>query len=349
MKKNIAALTVGGLLLLSAPAWSTGAVSYGEGWIEDFDEAVKVAKDQKKDLFVDFTGSDWCGWCIRLHDEVFKFEEFTTAVTKDYVLVSLDFPRGEEAQAKVPNPERNKELQQKYGVGGFPTILLMRSDGVVYGKTGYQKGGAEAYVEHIAELRKNRDDLEAVEKTLAAYEAAGADGKEAALSNLLDTLSSLQSGSTLASKLSAPARTALELDPKNEKGLKLKAVYGLSKGGEYDETLRAAVRELDPKNAHGALEYSIRGQFQQVKDEATARAALAELDALNLLTIKDKRVGFDLNFTAAGWAAGPMQDAATAAAYAAKAKAIGSDEEDKLEVLEELLGTKVEEEGDGGQ
>jgi thioredoxin-related protein len=340
LKKNIAALTVGGLLLFSVPAFA------GDGWIEDFDEAVKVAKEQKKDLFVDFTGSDWCGWCIRLHDEVFKFEEFTTAITKDYVLVSLDFPKSEEARAKVPNPDRNREVQLKYGVQGFPTILLMNSNGVVYAQTGYEAGGAEAYVEHIAELRKNRSDLDAIEKALAIYEAATPEEKEAELSKLLDAMVGLSPGSSLASLLFEPARKAMELDPENKKGLKLKAVLGLCKAGESDEPLRTAALELDPKNAHGALEYSISNQFRAVKDEETARAALAALDILNTLVIKDNSLAFDLNFTAAGWAGGPMKDMTLAASYAAKAKAIGTDDQRKRDFLDGILSEPEKGEGD---
>ena len=90
------------------------------GWLTDFDKAVETAKQEKKDLLVDFTGSDWCGWCIKLKEEVFDHDEFTKAVTPHFVLVALDYPRGEEAKAKVPNPERNKELSRSTGSRAFP-------------------------------------------------------------------------------------------------------------------------------------------------------------------------------------------------------------------------------------
>ncbi|MGB0767609.1 MAG: hypothetical protein ACPGYV_07840, partial [Phycisphaeraceae bacterium] len=82
---------------------------------------------------------------------------------KNWVLVALDFPRDEEIKAKVPNPERNKELQAKYGVRGFPTILLMTADGEVFGRTGYQAGGPEKYLEHMAELRAGRQQIADIE------------------------------------------------------------------------------------------------------------------------------------------------------------------------------------------
>ncbi len=339
MKKNIAALTVGSLLLLSSPATA------GEGWIEDFDEAVKIAKAENKDLFVDFTGSDWCGWCIKLHDEVFQHEEFSTAIKKDYVLVYLDFPRKEENIAKVPNMTRNRELQQKYGVRGFPTIMLMNSAGVAYAQTGYQPGGPEEYVKHIAELRKNREKLEVVEKAVAAYEQASAEQKTAALEGLLDTLVAMDAGSSLAAMLFDHARSAFEIDPKNEKGLKLKAVHGLAKAGQWDAELAQAAKEVDGKNTHGALEILVQAQFQKVRDGDAAKAAIAELDALNELGFKDSALGFELNFTAAGWAAGPMSDPALAAGYADKAKAIGPPDPKRAEFLDKLIERIEQEKG----
>jgi thioredoxin-related protein len=80
-------------------------------WIADYDKAVEAAKAQKKDLFVDFTGSDWCGWCKRLDAEVFSKPEFLDPIQKEYILVSLDFPNAEAIKKKVPNPARNAELR----------------------------------------------------------------------------------------------------------------------------------------------------------------------------------------------------------------------------------------------
>ena len=133
-----------------------------------------MAVAEGKDLLVDFTGSDWCGWCIKLHDEVFEHDIWMEGAQKDYILVALDFPRAEEIKAKVPNPERNEELQAKYGVRGFPTILMMTSDGEVYGRTGYQAGGPEKYLEHMAELRADgRKALKMSKRIQGAFEAAG--------------------------------------------------------------------------------------------------------------------------------------------------------------------------------
>jgi len=332
--KNIAALTLGGLLLLSAPAVAS------DGWIADFDKAVELAKAEKKDLFVDFTGSDWCGWCIKLDSEVFSHEAFTKGVENNYVLVSLDFPRKEENIAKVPNLERNKELQQKYGVRGFPTVLLMSSEGQVYGKTGYQPGGPESYVEHINELRKSgRGPLIKAENALKRYnEAAEGTAKSEALEGILAVMNELDFASPLAEQLIEPARTAFTLDPENKSGLKLRALKAISNAGVHDAELLALAKEYDAKNAQGALELQVHAMFQQVKNAETAKAALVELDALNAHSYQDKPTGFLLNFTAANWASGPMSDAEMAKKYAAAAKAIGSDNAERMQVIEGLLG-----------
>ena len=143
-------------LILSAALLST-TFSYagGEGWMHDFEAAKKKAAAEKKDLIIDFTGSDWCGWCIKLNDEVFQHDPFKKGVADNYVLVELDFPK-DKSKLTAETIAQNKELQQKYQVQGFPTILLTDAEGRPYAKTGYQKGGPEAFVKHLADLQKSK-------------------------------------------------------------------------------------------------------------------------------------------------------------------------------------------------
>lgn len=118
-------------------------------WYINLEEAVKVAQEENKNILVNFTGSDWCGWCIKLNKEVFSQDEFGKYADDNLVLVKLDFPR----KTKLPEWEQeyNNKLMYKYGVRGFPTILLLNSDGNLVLKTGYQPGGAVSYVKHIDE------------------------------------------------------------------------------------------------------------------------------------------------------------------------------------------------------
>ena len=327
------------LSALALTALCTAPAVAGETWFGDFDAAVAAAKKSNKDLFVDFTGSDWCGWCIRLHDEVLGFDEFVEAAEKNFVLVSLDYPRGKEAKAKVPNPERNEELSKKYEIKGFPTILLMDVDGVVYGRTGYQAGGVEKYLAHLEKLRSaGKKALTNSNEAIAAFLAAGDDAKKfAAWENCVATLESLDAGSPFAEKLAGPVRWALEHDADNAKGHKLRAVTALVKSGMSDDKVMEAARSLDTKNERGLLEKVVESQFMAVKDEATARAAVAALTSLNELGFQDKEIGFGLNFIAARWCAGPLEDRDSLEKIVAAARAIGTDDEAQLKALSELL------------
>ena len=138
-----------------------------EGWTEDFAKAQKTAAAEGKDLLIVFTGSDWCGWCIRLQKEVFTKDAFKDDAPKHFVLVELDFPQQKEQADELK--KQNAELQEKFGIEGFPTIVLADAKGRPYAKTGYQEGGPEKYVKHLAELRKVREDRdEAMKKADAA-------------------------------------------------------------------------------------------------------------------------------------------------------------------------------------
>ncbi|MEM7791812.1 MAG: thioredoxin family protein [Verrucomicrobiota bacterium] len=128
-----------------------GQLSYaGSGWMTDFEAAKAKAKAENKPLLLDFTGSDWCGWCIKLDKEVFSQDAFKAYAKDSLVLVELDFPRGKEQSDALK--EQNKALAEKYGIRGFPTIVVLSPEGELIEKTGYQRGGPDAYVDHIKEI-----------------------------------------------------------------------------------------------------------------------------------------------------------------------------------------------------
>jgi len=117
-------------------------------WLTDLDEAKKVAMKENKKLLVDFTGSDWCGYCIKLHKEVFDTPEFEK-FAKDYVLVELDFPKHKEQPAA--EKAKNQAAQKKYGVNGFPTVIIMNTSGKVLNRAeGYSPdSGPSAYLPQL--------------------------------------------------------------------------------------------------------------------------------------------------------------------------------------------------------
>lgn len=116
-------------------------------WETNLESALKKAKAENKAVLVNFTGSDWCSWCIKLSNEVFSQKEFKEYSKKNLVLVMLDFPRKVEQSNEVK--AYNNQLAQKYGIQGFPTILIFNSKGNMVAKTGYQPGGANGYIQHI--------------------------------------------------------------------------------------------------------------------------------------------------------------------------------------------------------
>ena len=132
-----------------------GGAAPAAEWLQNFADAKAKAAAAGKDLLVDFTGSDWCVWCQRLDAEVFEKADFQAEITKNFVLVKLDYPQNQElvtAEIKA----QNAELQAKYKVQGFPTIFLMDAEGKPYAQTGYQEGGDAKYLEHVSGMRSNK-------------------------------------------------------------------------------------------------------------------------------------------------------------------------------------------------
>ena len=148
-------------------------------WQTDFEKAAKTAKNENKFMLVDFSGSDWCGWCVRLDDEVFKKPEFEKFAKENIVCVMLDFPQTKKLEESLE--KQNKELYKKFKVGGFPTVLILNPEGEVVEKTGYQKGGAEKYVSFIKEvIKKNKKEAPPKEekKTNEARSWTNIEGKK---------------------------------------------------------------------------------------------------------------------------------------------------------------------------
>lgn len=310
-----------GLIAFAATTMAQDSEHKGE-WHADFDKAVAVAKEAKKDLLVDFTGSDWCGWCIRLHKEVFDHKEFLDGVNDKYVLVALDFPNDEAIKAKVPNPQRNEELQGKYGVQGFPTILLMNPEGEVYAKTGYQEGGPAKYLEHLKKIAtEGKATLAEIAAMKAAYAAADGEKKIALVEKAIGLLEAKSDGDFGIDAFAAIAKDAFTVDPENARGLKHRAVKALMKVGQADEATLTMARAIDPKNESGLLEQVVFAGLRSVQDEESAKAALkdiADLDALGPL--KDKELATMLYINAAVFCERATQDMEQAKKWAQKCK-----------------------------
>ena len=119
-------------------------------WHTNLEEAIQIAQEEHKTILVNFTGSDWCQWCKKLSAEVFTQSDFEKYANENLVLVKLDFPRS--IEQTVETKMYNNNLAQRYGVRGFPTIILLNSSGNLINTTGYQPGGAASYVQHLRSL-----------------------------------------------------------------------------------------------------------------------------------------------------------------------------------------------------
>lgn len=120
-------------------------------WVTDYEAALKQAKAENKRVLLDFTGSDWCGWCIKLREEVFDTTAFGNYAKDKLVLVEIDFPRGKAQSDELK--KQNAELAKKFKIRGYPTIILLDGDGKVLGQTGYQPGGPYKYIRDLDKMK----------------------------------------------------------------------------------------------------------------------------------------------------------------------------------------------------
>jgi thioredoxin-related protein len=114
-------------------------------WTEDYAAAVTQAKKDHKMILLDFTGSDWCVWCQRTDREVFATQKFKDFADKNLVLVKVDFPKDRPMPDAVK--AQNAKLQEKYGVEGYPTLVILSDkEKVVFSQLGYKDGGPDAFI-----------------------------------------------------------------------------------------------------------------------------------------------------------------------------------------------------------
>ena len=188
----VATLVLGitGFAVTATPAFAAAAAATAQPagtWIEDdMDRAMQLAASSNRYLLIDFTGSDWCGWCIRLDQEVFDQAHFRQNAPRDFVLVKLDFPRNSSQTEQVK--QKNRQWQQRLGVRGFPTIFLADAQGRPFARTGYRQGGAVPYVDHLREfvqLRRRQEALVAAAMKLEGLDRARGLGEALAVPNIM--------------------------------------------------------------------------------------------------------------------------------------------------------------------
>lgn len=130
-----------------------------EGWLTDMDAAKKEAAEQKKDLMIEFTGSDWCPPCKYLRSTILDSPEFANYADKNkLVLVELDFPRTPGKISKELMKER-EDIMRRYGVTGFPTVMLMDGTGAPHARIVGPTKTAPEYLEKLENARELKNSL----------------------------------------------------------------------------------------------------------------------------------------------------------------------------------------------
>lgn len=122
-------------------------------WRTDYPGALKQAKAENKLVLLDFTGSDWCGWCIKFEQDVLSTPKFAAYAGQKLQLVRLDFPH------RTPQAEdlrrANAALSQQFQVDGFPTFVLVNGDGRELGRqVGYLQGGPDAFIAELEQFSR---------------------------------------------------------------------------------------------------------------------------------------------------------------------------------------------------
>jgi protein disulfide-isomerase len=126
-------------------------------WTSDYEAAKARAKAENKPIFTYFTGSDWCGWCIKMEKQVLTKQEFLDYAKEHLVLLELDYPRKPENKQKqsAELQAQNKKLDGIFKIEGFPTVYLLDAegeklaDGEDFALPKYLEEGPAKYVEHL--------------------------------------------------------------------------------------------------------------------------------------------------------------------------------------------------------
>lgn len=145
-------------------------------WLTSYEQAVNEAKSSSKFIVLFFTGSDWCGWCNKLEDEVLDTQEFADSVGNKFIFVKLDFPLYKSIDPQLAG--QNKQLQRKYDVKGYPTLIILDSNQQQIGVTGYRAGGPSQYANHLLDMIKNYTAYKQKMQNIDQRQYTGADLKQ---------------------------------------------------------------------------------------------------------------------------------------------------------------------------
>jgi thioredoxin-related protein len=125
-------------------------------WLKDMEQAKKISKESHKNILLNFSGSDWCGPCIKLEKEIFGNQVFQEYATQHLVLVNADFPRLKKNKLDQKQTALNEKLADEYNkTGAFPLTLLLDADGKVIKRwEGIPAKGAQNFISQLQSASK---------------------------------------------------------------------------------------------------------------------------------------------------------------------------------------------------
>jgi thioredoxin-related protein len=133
----------------------TTVFGYSQNWNTNFANAKVKAETENKNILLVFSGSDWCGPCIKLDQVVWKSPEFQAESDKNWVVYRADFPKKKANQLTSELTESNNKLAEKYNKNGsFPLVVLLDKKGKVIGITGFKNVSAPDYIKLIHSFEK---------------------------------------------------------------------------------------------------------------------------------------------------------------------------------------------------
>ena len=249
-------------------------------WHVDSEVARARARENGRHVLVSFDGRGWCGFCERLHAEVFDVPGFGATLSGDFEFVSLDFDARYRPRAEGKLAEQHASLREALEVKSFPEVVLMTPGGVPYARFAYEPIGREAFE---AKLKDARDEAVFLEQNIPLVEQAlvGAQSPEEALAagDAAIALLNAAEAHVLARPL-VPIVQAQLAAPKIEIEREKSAVLALSLAQVVDDALVDRAFRLDPKNVEGLPEAALAGAFHSLKSARRLRPLLDKAEQL---------------------------------------------------------------------
>lgn len=130
------------------------ALSYGQEWTTDLNDAKSVAAKENQKIVLVFQGSDWCAPCIRLDKQIWSTQTFQKYAEEHFVMLQADFPRKKKNALPPQLVASNAKLAESYNPNGiFPFVVVLDKNGKVLGQTTFKKMSPEAYIQHLESFK----------------------------------------------------------------------------------------------------------------------------------------------------------------------------------------------------